>query len=126
MKNDRRSFLKMAVIAGGSATMLPLASSCSETKAKNPFPDYSALDKMLQLPVLRKELFASPVIIEKIELLQDRKNFICRVRSKEGVVGLSIGHPFISLNSYPVFLNILIPFFTGKDARNLDELIYMV
>lgn len=106
--------------------MLPLASSCSETKANRPFPDYSVLDKTLTLPVLRKELFSSPVIIERIELLQDRKNFICRVHSKDGAVGYSVGHPFIAINSYPMFLNILIPFFTGKDARDLDELIYMV
>ena len=126
MKNDRRTFLKIAAIAGGAATMLPMASSCSQIKAKSPFPDYSVLDKMLQLPVLRKELFASPVIIDKIELLQDRKNFICLVRSKDGAVGYSVGHPFISMNSYPMFLNILIPFFTDKDARDLDDLIYMV
>ena len=126
MKNNRRSFIKMAALAGSSAAMLPLASSCTETKSNISGPDYSALDKVLQLPVLKKELFTSPVIIEKIELLQDRKNFICRVRSKDGAEGVSIGHPFISLNSYPAFLNILIPFFTGKDARDLDELIYMV
>jgi L-alanine-DL-glutamate epimerase-like enolase superfamily enzyme len=126
MKNNRRSFIKMAALAGSSAAMLPLASSCSEPKANNPGSDYSDLDKVLQLPVLKRELFPSHVIIEKIELLQDRKNFICRVRSKDGAEGISIGHPFISLNSYPAFLNILIPFFTGKDARDLDELIYMV
>jgi L-alanine-DL-glutamate epimerase-like enolase superfamily enzyme len=116
----------MAGISAGAATMLPLASSCSVTKTKTAWPDYSALDKILQLPVLKKELFPSPVIIEKIELLQDRKNFICRVRSKDGAEGVSIGHPFISLNSYPAFINILIPFFEGKDARDLDELIYLV
>jgi len=126
MKNDRRSFLKMAAISGGAATMLPLASSCAEAKPKVSATDYSALDKALQLPVLKKELFPAPVIIEKIELLNDRKNFICRVTSKDGAVGISIGHPFIAQNSYPSFINILIPFFTGKDARNLDELIYMV
>jgi L-alanine-DL-glutamate epimerase-like enolase superfamily enzyme len=126
MKNDRRTFIKMAGISAGAATILPLASSCSETKTKYSWPDYSALDKILQLPVLKKERFPSPVIIEKIELLQDRKNFICRVISKEGAVGLSIGHPFISMNSYPAFINILIPFFEGKDARDLDELIYLV
>jgi len=126
MNNDRRNFLKIAALAGGSAAMLPLASSCSETKTTNRFPDYSKLDKTLQLPVLKKELFPSPVIIEKIELLQDRKSFICRVTSKEGAVGLSVGHPFISYLSYPLFIEILVPFFTGKDARNLDELIYYV
>jgi L-alanine-DL-glutamate epimerase-like enolase superfamily enzyme len=126
MKNNRRTFIKMAAITGGAATILPLASSCSKPKPKISATDYSALDKVLQLPVLKKELFTSPVIIEKIELLQDRKNFICRVTSKDGAVGISIGHPFIAQNSYPAFINILIPFFTGKDARNLDELIYMV
>jgi L-alanine-DL-glutamate epimerase-like enolase superfamily enzyme len=125
MKNSRRSFIKMAALAGGSATILPLASSCSESKAKYPGPDYSALDKILQLPVLKRELFPSPVIIEKIELLQDRNNFICRVRSKDGAEGISIGHPFISMYGYPMFLSILIPLFTGKDARDLDQLIFM-
>jgi L-alanine-DL-glutamate epimerase-like enolase superfamily enzyme len=126
MKNDRRSFLKMAAISGGAAAMMPLATSCTEAKPKITPPDYSALDKALQLPVLKKELFPAPVIIEKIELLQARKNFICRVTSKDGATGISIGHPFIAQNSYPSFVNILIPVFTGKDARNLDELIYMV
>ncbi len=126
MKNDRRTFIKMAGLSAGSVTMLPLASSCSETKTKNALPDYSALDKVLQIPVLKRELFPSPVIIEKIELLQDRKNFICRVLSKDGAEGISIGHPFIAQNSYPMFTNILIPFFTGKDSRDLDELIYVV
>jgi L-alanine-DL-glutamate epimerase-like enolase superfamily enzyme len=126
MKNDRRSFIKMAAISGGAATMLPLASSCSEPKTGNPITDYTALDNALKLPVLKRELFPSPVIIEKIELLQDRKNFICRVFSKDGAVGISIGHPFIAQNSFPMFTNILIPFFTGKDARDLDELIYII
>lgn len=126
MKNDRRTFIKIAAMAGSTATILPLVSSCAEAKSKIPLPDYSALDTILQLPVLKKELFPSPVIIEKIELLQDRKNFICRVRSKDGAEGVSIGHPFISVNSYPAFINILIPFFEGKDARDLDELIYLV
>jgi len=126
MKNDRRNFIKMAALAGGSAAILPLATTAAEKKSKIITPDFSTLDSVLQLPVLRKELFSTPVIIEKIELLQDRKNFICRVRSKDGSEGISIGHPFIAPNSYPMFLNILIPFFTGKDARDLDKLVYII
>ena len=82
-----------------------------------------ALDKVLQLPVL-KETISSPVIIEKIELL--RENFICRLTSQDGAVGIPVGHSFIAQNSSPPFLNILIPFFTGKDALNLDEHINVV
>jgi len=54
MNNDRRSFLKMAAISGGAATMLPLASSCAKAKPKISATDYSALDKVLKLPVLKK------------------------------------------------------------------------
>lgn len=126
MKNNRRNFLKTAALTGSAAPFLSLTNSCSSRKANIQIPDYSALDKVLQLPVLKKELFPSPVIIEKIELLQDRNNFICRVRSNNGAEGISIGHPFIAKNSYPMFLNILVPYFTGKDARDLDELIYTI
>lgn len=94
--------------------------------AGQPKTDYAVLDKVLQQPVLKRELFSSAVIIDSIELLRDRKNVICRVRSKDGAEGLSIGHPFIAEQSYPVFVNRLAPFFTGKDARDLDQLIYRV
>jgi len=59
-------------------------------------------------------------------LLRDRDNFICRVRSQDGAEGLSIGHPFIARHSYPIFVNLLVPSFIGKDARDLDQLIYRV
>lgn len=88
------------------------------------YKDYSALDEVLKQPVLKRELFTTPVIIESIKLLRDRKNFICQVRSKDGAMGTSAGHPFISKESYPVFKNVLIPYFVGKDARDLDALIY--
>ena len=87
---------------------------------------YEQLDKALRQPVLKRELFPDPVIIASVELLRDRSSFICRVRSKDGAEGISIGHPFISKNSYPLFVNHLVPFFTGEDARNLDRLIYVV
>ncbi len=88
--------------------------------------DYAVLDEVLKRPVLKRELFSEPVIIESIELLRDRANTICRVRSKDGVEGISVGHPFISKQSYPVFVDRIAPFFTGKDARDIDRLIYEV
>jgi len=104
-----------------------LLASCAQTQgAYKPKTDYAALDKVLKTPVLKRELFPHPVIIESVELLRDRDNCICRVRSQNGAEGISIGHPFISKHSYPVFVNKLIPYFTGKDARDLDRLIYYI
>ena len=123
MKTNRRHFLKSLVIFGGTPTLMLCNSSAHIRQTKT---DYTILDRVLKHPVLKRELFPSPVIIESVELLRDRDNFICRVRSKDGAEGLSIGHPFIAKHSYPMFVNILIPYFTGKDARDLDQLIYIV
>jgi L-alanine-DL-glutamate epimerase-like enolase superfamily enzyme len=87
---------------------------------------YEVLDRVLARPVLKRELFPDPVVLESVELLRDRGSFICRVRSTDGAEGLSIGHPFLSKESYPVFVNVLIPFFTGRDARDLDALLHEV
>jgi L-alanine-DL-glutamate epimerase-like enolase superfamily enzyme len=122
MKTNRRNFLSTVALAGG-AVILP--SSCkTENKRISKYPNYSKLDEILRQPVLKRELFSLPVIIETLELLRDRDNCICRVRSKDGAEGISIGHPFISKESYPMFNNILRRHFVGKDARDLDQLLF--
>ena len=122
MKTNRRNFITTAALAGSSAI---LPSSCKgENARRENIPDYDKLDEILKQQILKRELFSSPVIIETLELLLDRKNCICRVRSKDGAEGISIGHPFISKESYPMFNNILRQHFIGKDARNLDQLIF--
>jgi L-alanine-DL-glutamate epimerase-like enolase superfamily enzyme len=114
----------MSAALASSASALASGRSSQGTRPR--YTDYSKLDWVLQLPVLKRELFPAPVMIESVELLRDRNSFMCRVRSKDGAEGLSIGHPFIARQSYPVFVNRLAPFFTGKDARDLDQLIYRV
>jgi len=123
MKTNRRGFISNAAIAGGLAAMSPLSSCGSSDKPQLNVPDYSSLDKAIQVPVLKRDIFPAPIIIDSIELLRDRSNFICRVRSKEGAEGISIGHPFISKAGYPMFMDLLYPIFIGKDARDLDSLI---
>ena len=121
MKHDRRDFLKTAALLGGSTTISRAAPSREAGK-----PDsFAALDAALRQPVLRRELFPDAVVIDSIELLRDRDNFICRVRSRDGAEGISIGHPFISKQGYPMFVNLLASRFLGKDARDLDELVHL-
>ncbi|MBN2271986.1 MAG: mandelate racemase/muconate lactonizing enzyme family protein, partial [Sedimentisphaerales bacterium] len=89
------------------------------------WPEYTRLDEILEQPVLKKELFAAPVIIKEVELLRWNRSFLCRVRSSDGAEGISVGHS--GMNSlYPIFLNSVRPFFIGKDARELDLLLEKV
>ena len=80
---------------------------------------------IIYINVIGIQLFSEPVILETIELLQDRNNFICRVRSKDGAEGVSIGHPFISKRGYPMFDDGVRNRFLGKDARDLDGLVFI-
>ncbi len=124
MKTNRRKFIKTSAIAAGAAGLLPLSSCNSGRNSEKTPPDYSKLDEILKQPVLKKDLFSSPVMIDKLELLRDRENFICRVRSRDGTEGISIGHPFISRQGYPMFENSLHHRFIDQDARDLDRLIF--
>ena len=128
MKSNRRKFMQNAAIAGGATALLSL-SSCDgmkrqKSRSVKQKTDYETLDNILKQPVLKRELFPNPVIIETLELLRDRNNTICRVRSKDGVTGIAVGHPFIAKSSYPMFNHVLKKHFIGKDARDLDLLIF--
>lgn len=134
MKTDRRKFISTAVAGGLAATTLPLSSCGSKVTSSGALTElnsrYARLDEILKLPVLKRELFPSPVTIETIELLRDRENFLVRVRSKDGAEGISVGHTGLnpkggggqSVKNWPV-MGGLINSFTGKDARDLDALI---
>jgi L-alanine-DL-glutamate epimerase-like enolase superfamily enzyme len=123
MKTNRRKFLTASLLAGSAIPAFNL-SSCRPKEHKQTYPDYTILEDILNQPVLKRDLFSSPVIIDTLELLRDRDNFICRVRSRDGAEGISIGHPFISRQGYPMFLNSLYHHFIEKDARDLDALIF--
>lgn len=125
MKTNRRAFLETALLTG---TITGLAGSCcAAVKAEQPPTSgavhYPQLDRVLAQPVLKKELFAEPVIIEKLELLRYQDNFICRVRSSEGGTGLSVSNNAQMKSLYPIFTNRLQHFFIGKDARELEDLL---
>jgi L-alanine-DL-glutamate epimerase-like enolase superfamily enzyme len=127
MKSDRRKFISTA-ITGGMAITMPVSfpgRDISKPVSEALAVDYSRLDQILAIPVFKKELFSSPVIIETLELLRYRNSFLCRVRSKDGAVGMSVGHSGLK-SLYPVFTNLLQPFFINQDARNLDLLMEKV
>ncbi len=125
MNPNRRNFISTMVTGGLAAASLPLKGF------GNPNPDagsmsdltsrYARLDEILKLPVLKKELFPSPVIIETIELLRDRKSFLCRVRSKDGAEGLSAGHGSQNFRNWPTF-RLVSDQVAGKDAREMDTI----
>ena len=107
--------------------MLPVSSWASSKKVvESTNPNYAKLDKVLQEPVFKKELFRSPVIIETLELLRYQNDFLCRVRSTDGAEGYSFGNNDQMKSLFPIFVNRMQDFFIGKDARDLESLLDQV
>ena len=138
-KTTRRDFLSSAsaIVASGAALAAAAVPafgqtpevSAAKTARRANLRDAQAtqaqLSEVLRQPVLKKELFTSPVIIKSIELLQWKNSYLCRVRSADGAEGISVAHSGMSL-LYPIFLHNLQPFFLGKDARELDLILEKV
>ena len=124
IKNTRREFLlKSAMGTGLLAGGVSACNSVPATSVDGLNDRYRKLDQVLARPVLKSEFFPDPVIIKSLELLHYENNFICRVRSSFGAEGLSVGNNAQLTSLYPIFVNRLQPFFIGKDARKLEQVL---
>jgi L-alanine-DL-glutamate epimerase-like enolase superfamily enzyme len=82
------------------------------------------LERVAAAPVLRVDELSRPVTIAGMELLKNGRNFVVRVRTRDGAEGLSVPNAMHMVHVYPIFLNRVAPFFAGKDARRLEDLLW--
>ncbi len=96
--------------------------SCAPAEVMDSGISYSHLDEILSRPVLKKELFTDPVIIEQVSLLRYGGSILCRVVSSDGAEGISVSNDLYMTSLYPIFVQRVQPHFTGKDAVQLEEI----
>lgn len=119
MKRSRRHFLKSATVSTVATFGMPVTGRSASANTN----DRIDLDDILEQPVLKRDLFPDPVVIERLELLRYEDNFLCRVTSTDGAEGISVSNNFQMVHLYPIFVNRLQPFFIGKDARDWETLL---
>jgi L-alanine-DL-glutamate epimerase-like enolase superfamily enzyme len=124
MQVNRRSFLTGA--AGLGATGLGAGAEDERKLEKTPRsgPAVEELDRAAAAPVLRRDRLKSPVIIESIKLLKKDREYFVHVRSKDGAEGVSLTNPPRAQYLDKILKQLLIPFFIGKDARDLEDLLW--
>jgi L-alanine-DL-glutamate epimerase-like enolase superfamily enzyme len=122
MKNYRRDFLKTSAVAGA----LSFAPQSFSRNGRQSNELSAKIDKILATPVLKTEFFKLPVKIASIELLKNANHYLVRARSTGGAEGLACAHNSVMDATYPIFLKRVAPFFIGKDARELESLVYGV
>ena len=116
MQVNRRGFL-----AGAGAASLAAATN----KAKNSkAPSLADLDRAAAQPVLKRDGLSSPVVIDSIRLLKKNKDYMLHIRSKDGAEGVSLVNPPRGEYLGPLFHKLVKPVFIGKDARNLEDLLW--
>jgi len=123
---NRRRFLTTALTTSAAAATPALGQFLNAPRHGLPGTlkeRYAKCDAILQQPVFKRELFKDPVIIQSIELLTRDKQYICRVRSKDGHEGISVSNAQQMEVLYPIFTKRIAPFFIGKDARDIEQLI---
>jgi L-alanine-DL-glutamate epimerase-like enolase superfamily enzyme len=82
------------------------------------------LDRIAEASVLDVSELPRAVTITALELLRNRRTFLVRVRTKDGAEGLAVPNAMHLIHTYPIFLNRVAPFFIGKDARQLETLLW--
>ena len=116
MKLTRRSFVQSTVGLCGGVTAAGFAAGTSAG------PSVEALDKAAAGPLLKLDSITSPVRIASIELLRGQRDHFIRVRSADGAEGIAVTN---SRAGYlqPMLQQLVIPYFIGKDARQLESLL---
>jgi len=119
MNATRRSFLGAAIGTG-----LAAGSARRGLAGEDPRELYRRLDEAAEAPVLRLDGLDKPTTIASMDLLRNRRNFLVRVRTTDGAEGISVPNAMHLVHTYPIFLNRVARFFVGKDARQLEPLLW--
>ncbi len=123
MPSTRRSFLKASLAAGVLAAS-PRRGSATSIEAAPRTPTLEELRGIAETPVLKVDGLKSPVIVESLELLVNGRTFLVRARSKDGAVSVTAPNSSRLREAYPIFLRRVAPFFVGKDARQIESLLW--
>lgn len=109
MGMDRRAFLKRSVGSGFLALAPPWLLGETVPERENP---------LFEL----QKVAPRPVKIASIELLRSGERHLVRSASTDGAVGISFTNERIRY-LHPILEQLVIPYFLGKDARDLESLV---
>lgn len=127
MRLNRRRFIKLSAGSG----VLSALQGCHSTFEKEPVNSRRSnvtiekLEKAAETPVLQLYGLDSPLVVESIELLQKGREYFVHVRSKDGAEGVALTNSRAAY-LYPILKRQIIPYFIGKDARELESHLFGV
>jgi L-alanine-DL-glutamate epimerase-like enolase superfamily enzyme len=127
MDMNRRQFLEIATCAGAAATVggCRTIEGTARLGAKQSSVTAGQLEEAASRRMLQLAGLDTPLVIESIQLLRKGREYFVHVRSKDGAEGISVTNSRVA-NLHPILNRRVIPYFIGKDARDLEEHLFGV
>jgi L-alanine-DL-glutamate epimerase-like enolase superfamily enzyme len=125
MKTTRREFVQTsfrASLGAGAVAIDAGRPPPAEQSHRTP----GDLDRIAAEPVLRSDCLKAPLKIASLELLRFEKTLLVRARSSDGAESVTVPNVSRLLEVYPLLLQRVMPSFVGKDARQLESLLWEV
>jgi len=123
MDVNRRRFLEVATGAAVAGALGGCRAVNSPAKASS--VTVKRLDEAVSRPVLNLEGLDRPLVIESVRLLRQGREYFIHVRSRDGAEGIAVTNSRAA-NLHPILNRRVIPYFIGKDARDLEEHLFGV
>jgi L-alanine-DL-glutamate epimerase-like enolase superfamily enzyme len=127
MRATRRRFIAGAIGAGAvghTSSRATIARGATTRRSAEHRAEFHELDEAAAKPVLRLDAFTAPVIIDSFRFLKKGDEFFVHVRSKDGAEGVSVVNPPRGEYLDNIAKQLVLPFFIGKDARDLENLLW--
>ena len=124
IRGSRRQFIAGALSAGAGAAALGSDAEQRRSQSQASPVDVGDLDRAAAAPVLKIADFKAPVIIDSMRLLRKGDEYFVHVRSKDGAEGVSVVNPPRGEYLDRIAKQLVLPFFIGKDARDLENLLW--
>ena len=127
MHLNRRDIVELTAVAG----LFSILPGCKSTPGKPQAVSHGRqvsleeLEKVAEAAVLQLGCVNLSLGIESIELLKKEREYIVRVRSKDGSEGVAVTNDRAQY-LYPILNKLVIPYFIGKDARELESHLFEV
>ncbi|MGE0173329.1 MAG: mandelate racemase/muconate lactonizing enzyme family protein [Oligoflexales bacterium] len=126
---ERRDFLTGAALTGAMGLLGGRARKAEAAGANSLNPSLEELDRAAGAPVLKLDGLSSPVIIESIKLMSIGDDSFVLVRSTDGAEGIGFtngGYGGRVKYLDKILKQLVAPYFIGKDARDLENLLWGV
>jgi len=127
MRLNRRRFIEMTVGTGALSAFHGCHSAVEKERASSR-PSKVTVQKLEEAagaPVLQLDGLDAPLVVESIELLRKGREYFVHVRSKDGAEGVAVTNSRAAY-LYPILKRLVIPYFIGKDARDLESHLFGV